>query len=517
MTMCKLTIATLRSLSALFAIMLFAALTPAKADPNDIAAASRSVVRVLVLPLDESETTPISHGSGIVVAPGIILTNNHVINEDSFDQPVRFMIVPAEGSATYAVEVVDRSPGNDLALLRTQEKARLVSASFYSGPIADGLDVFAIGYPGGVDIAQGLRSEDIIRPQTPVKTKGTYSTGRSAKGFETLLHTAPIGGGNSGGALVDGCGRVLGVNSFGTISDGSDAEFFFAVAVPEVTTFLRKNGVTVRSINGPCLSAAELSRAESDREAKARAKIEAENRKSDSIKSQTLGDAKRQAEYAIIGERENRMMMTVVLLLLALGAGGACWQLFERDRKDLAKLAAGGSAALMIAALMTFLTRPGFDQVDARIKAALQGDPNPAAREIIAKAGQKICTIDKGRSRITVSDSADVTFDWAVGGCINKRTQYADENGAWIRTLVPNNSQEVSIISFEPDKGSYRIERHLLGKDAMDKARAARNRYDANGCSAKPEAQDKVAQMNRAVRELLPEQANEVLQYNCKG
>jgi serine protease Do len=509
--------AVVRTAIAIWLMALALTALPARADPNDIAAASRSVVRVLIFPVDESETVPISHGTGVVVAPGVILTNNHVINEDEFDQPVRYVIVPAEGSETYPADIIDRSPRNDLALLKTRDKARMASAGFFIGPVTDGLDVFAIGYPGGVDVAQGLSSEDLIRPQTPVKTRGSLSAGRSAKEFETLLHTAPIGGGNSGGPLVDGCGRILGINSFGTISNGSDAEFFFAVAVREVTAFLRDNGVTARTVSGPCLSAAEVSQAESKREAAARAKIEAENRDRETAKSSTLGDARRLAEYAIISERENRMMLTVILLFLALGAGGACWQWHERGKLDYAKLAGGGLAALLIAALMTYLTRPGFDEVDARIKAALKDDSTPAAREVVAKAGKKICVIDRERSRITVSDTQDVKFDWAVGGCINNRTQYVEDGGQWVRTFVPGNEEQVSIVSFAPDTGSYRIERHLLGSEAMGKARAARNRYDVKGCVADKDKLDNITQMNGAVRELLPEQANEMLQFKCTG
>jgi hypothetical protein len=51
----------------------------------------------------------------------------------------------------------------------------------------------------------------------------------------------------------------------------------------------------------------------------------------------------------------------------------------------------------------------------------------------------------------------------------------------------------------------------------MDKAREARKNYEVQSCSADPAMLEKVAQMNRAVRELLPQQANEVLQFNCSG
>ena len=103
------------------------------------------------------------------------------------------------------------------------------------------------------------------------------------------------------------------------------------------------------------------------------------------------------------------------------------------------------------------------------------------------------------------------------GGCVNSRTQYAEGSGGWVRTLVPNNEAQVSIIAYDPKTSSYRIERHLLGEEAMGKAREARKRYEVQSCSADPAMLEKIGQMNTAVRELLPAQANEVLQFNCTG
>jgi serine protease Do len=511
----------LRRLALLLLSLVVLVSAPASADPADIAAASRSVVRVVVFS-EADPGVPIGHGSGVVVAPDMILTNAHVVDEDEFQTRITLTIVPAEGNRTYDAEVIDRSPANDLALIKLKNGARLTQAAFFGGSVEDGSDVFAIGYPGGVEIAQGLNMDDVMRPQVPVKTKGNISGGRSAKEFDTLLHTAAIGAGNSGGPLVDACGRVLGINSFGTISSGGDAEFFFAISDREIRTFLARNKVTARIIDTPCLSRTELSRAEAERAAAEKAKIEAANRDAETARTKTMGEARKDAEYAIIASRENRILLTILLLLGALGAAGSGWQLFERDRRDHGKLAYGGAAALLIAALLTWVTRPGFDQIDERAKAALKdvADPAgkaPAAKAIAANTGGQLCTIDRSRSRVTVSDTADVKFNWAAGGCVNGRTQYAEDAGRWVRTLVPNNEQQVSIISFDPTTSSYRIERHLLGAEAMGKAREARKRYEVQSCSADPAVLDKVAQMNRAVRELLPAQANEVLQFNCSG
>jgi serine protease Do len=506
----------LHRLTLIFALTAVLLGFPAHADPADIAAASRSVVRVVVFS-EADPGIPIGHGSGVVVAPDMILTNAHVVDEDAMETRITVSIVPSDGGKSYEADVIDRSTGNDLALIKLRNGARLTPGTFFGGAVEDGSDVFAIGYPGGVDIAQGLSMEDMMRPTVPVKTKGSISGGRSAKEFETLLHTAAIGSGNSGGPLVDACGRVVGINSFGTVSDGNDAEFFFAIANREVRNFLARNKVKFRSVDGPCLSRADLSRAEAERAAAEKAKIEAANREAEAAQTKTFSEARKDAEYAIIEERENRIMLTILLLLGALGAAGTGWQLFERERGNHGKIALALAAFMLIAALFAWFTRPGFDQIDERARAALSGSADPAAKAVVANAGPQICTIDRSRSRITISDAADVKFDWSAGGCINNRTQYAEDGGQWTRTLVPNKEQQVSIIQFDPKTSSYRIERHLLGAEAMGKAREARKRYDVQSCSADPAMLDKIGQMNRAVRELLPAQANEVLQFNCTG
>ncbi|NRB01500.1 MAG: serine protease, partial [Rhodobacteraceae bacterium] len=85
----------MRSLPRLFAILCAAllvplsAVSPAWADPGDIDAAARGVVRVVLIDSTGNEIVPITHGSGFAVSPTAIITNAHVIREALLDDTLR--------------------------------------------------------------------------------------------------------------------------------------------------------------------------------------------------------------------------------------------------------------------------------------------------------------------------------------------------------------------------------------------------------------------------------------------
>ena len=492
--------------------------TRTHADASDISAATRSVVRVAVFSSSEGQRTLIGHGSGVVVAPDKIVTNAHVVSDAQFDESVTFVIIPSEGSRSYEATLVAVSADKDLALLKLETGARLIPASVYTGVVGDGADVFAIGYPANVDAALQLSEDDTLRPQMPVKTRGNISAGRSSKSVDSLLHTAPIAPGNSGGPLVDACGRVVGINSFGSIAQGGGAEFYFAVSTRELSAFLGKQGVVFSAANGECRSVAELTRAEAEREAAERAKIEAENRIAAELRTGKEGKFRRDAEHTIITERENHIALAGLLLLLSAVAGGAAWQLAERGRREQMKVAASVGGVLLLAALVIFAMRPSFDEVESRVRAAMTPADGPTATVVKTSATgslKKRCVIQPERSRVTVSETADVLFDWTASGCINKRTQYVENAGTWSRSFVPNSDAQVSLVSYAPDSKTYRIERYLLGLDAMETARKARQRYEVKSCSTDIAVRDKIDNMNKAVREVLPTSPNELLVFAC--
>ena len=309
----------------------------------------------------------------------------------------------------------------------------------------------------------------------------------------------------------------MGANSFGSISDGNDAEFGFAVSAREILSFLRKAGVKVSATATPCRSAAEISLGEQQREAAARAAVEAAKEAEAEKRQQAESKLRTSISQDIIAERENRMAIAALMLVLSLLAAGGAAILMVQGKRNPAIGAAGGAAILVLGAVIVFLSRPDFTEIDDRVAAALQESedksvPQPAN---IATSGKYQCTINPQRSRITVSQENELPLEWAEGGCVNGRTQYGRDGAKWSRVFVPNQEQTVTISSFQPDRSEFTEERYLMGLDAMTKAREIRAKYGNKACTTDVKALADIEDMVKAIRAELPSQANESLVYEC--
>lgn len=504
-------VALFRRLSLL--LLLLAPAGAAHAEQQDIAAAARGVVRVVLVATDGSEAYFVGHGSGFAVAPDKVLTNAHVVELTREEKNLVIGVIPSEGTKTYGGHVIAYSPGNDLALIQLDE-GRLPVSTFYAGAVSDGQHVTAIGYPGTVDRAQGLGLKQLVEPMGTVKTSGNVSSGRSTQNFDTVLHTAPLAAGNSGGPLVDDCGRVLGVNSFGSVSDGNDAEFGFAVSWREVASFLRQAGVSSLHTIVPCRSMAEADAAAAaidQREAQAN---EESSRSREEKRDAEIAQARDVAEHEVLSARENAMAGAAVLLafaVLGLGAGGL---FYSQGREKRATWFLAGGGVLLFGALGLFFLKPSFSSIDERMK--LPDDGTAVTNGAFAWAGDNICRLDLSRSRLTVSPPNDAPLNWAEGGCVNGDTQYIESGTRWERAVVPAEGNFVSRSSFDPATGTLRAERWLPDIDTMEKARALLADGPAKGCSANPEQRARIATLRNDLSALLPAQPNERLVYHCQ-
>ena len=166
-------------------------------------------------------------GSGVVISSdGYIATNNHVVENATFIE----VIFPDRRS--YTAKIVGRDPNTDLALLKVNAKNLPMVAMGNSDNVEVGEWVLAVGYPfslnstvtAGIISAKG-RSIGIIHSNYPVPERGSDA-------IESFIQTdAAINAGNSGGALVDISGRLIGINTAIASLTGSYAGYAFAIPV----------------------------------------------------------------------------------------------------------------------------------------------------------------------------------------------------------------------------------------------------------------------------------------------
>ncbi|WP_347301862.1 serine protease [Croceibacterium sp. TMG7-5b_MA50] len=507
----------------LCALTLLAWAPQSRAEPSDIAAAARGVVRVVIIDRRGGQVTPVSHGSGFAVGAERVVTNAHVVQQAVDDPALAIGLVPSDGGDAIYARLVAVSPRNDLALLATTAPMRLPPLTISGNPEAEAGPVTAVGYPMNVDRAQGLSAGDLFRAVPPVKSSGFLSGRRPSREFDSLLHTAPIARGNSGGPLLDECGRVVGVNSFGAESGSADAEFFFAVSTRELLPFLGEHEVSPVVSVSACRTLAELDAAEAARAERASADAARRAQTAAAERAGQVADARQAEEWSIIAERENGMAAAFVLLLAGFAA--ALYGLFLREfpaaegAQDARhqRIAFAVSGLALAGAGGAWALRPGFNVIDDRVADRLAAGTQAGAEAPAAgDAGEYVCTLDDARSRRIGDAATDVTIGWVEGGCINGRTQYALTAGRWTRILVPEEEAAVSVNRFDPVTGEYRVDRYLLGRDVLGRARQARGSYEAPGCGGGAEAAVQLAERQQAVLNVLPPRPNERLVYQCR-
>jgi S1-C subfamily serine protease len=133
-------------------------------------------------------------GSGVVLRSDVVVTNEHVVRSN---RQVRIRYADGQESGG---EVLATDPLSDLAVIRTERK-NLPAAEFRAELPRPGDTVLAIGSPLGLEftVTAGIVS-------------GLHRTLPGGPQIELLQTDAPISPGNSGGALLDSAGRVIGIN-----------------------------------------------------------------------------------------------------------------------------------------------------------------------------------------------------------------------------------------------------------------------------------------------------------------
>ena len=180
-------------------------------------------------------------GSGVIISnDGYIVTNNHVVDGASDIE------VTLNDNRTFKAKVIGADPNTDIALIKIDAKDLPVIVFGNSDMLKVGEWVLAVGNPfnltstvtAGIVSAKG-RNINIINSQLPL---------------ESFIQTdAAVNPGNSGGALVNTRGELIGITTAIASQTGTYAGYAFAVPVSivqKVVADIRKYGIVQRAVLG---------------------------------------------------------------------------------------------------------------------------------------------------------------------------------------------------------------------------------------------------------------------------
>lgn len=166
----------------------------------------------------QTELQQTSLGSGVVLsADGYILTNNHVV--DGADA----LEVVAEGE-TYEAKLIGTDPSSDLAVIKVDGATLKPIEIGNSADLVVGEWVMAAGSPFGMEqsVSTGIVSA----------VNRSYADEESGAIYTNMIQTdAAINSGNSGGALVDAEGKLIGINTLIMSTSGTSSGVGFAIPV----------------------------------------------------------------------------------------------------------------------------------------------------------------------------------------------------------------------------------------------------------------------------------------------
>ena len=185
-------------------------------------------------------------GSGVVIgSDGYIVTNNHVIRE------AKSIEVVTNNNKSYKAEIVGKDPSTDIALLKIEAEGLSTVSFGDSDKIKLGEWVLAVGNPlnlnstvtAGIISAKG-RNINILASESDEDTAP----------IESFIQTdAAVNPGNSGGALVNEKGELIGINTAIKSPTGVFAGYSFAIPsniVQKVVADLKEFGIVQRAYIG---------------------------------------------------------------------------------------------------------------------------------------------------------------------------------------------------------------------------------------------------------------------------
>ncbi|HEY8719458.1 MarP family serine protease [Pengzhenrongella sp.] len=210
-----------------------AVITPGKTiDPATVATASGSVVQVIGVGCGG-----LVEGSGFVVAPGVVVTNAHVVAGVG-------KLTVTDGAGRHAATVVHFDPDEDLAVL-TSPAVQAPALRTDSSVLPPGATGAVLGYPGGGPLRE---SGSVVLRRTIAVGQNIYGKGTVNRSVYTVA--ANIEPGSSGGPLLTSEGTVAGVVFAKSVTQD---DVGYALTWSEVAADVRAASTRTAAVpNGAC-------------------------------------------------------------------------------------------------------------------------------------------------------------------------------------------------------------------------------------------------------------------------
>ena len=176
---------------------------------------------------DASHNTFIGSGSGIVISEdGYIVTNAHVLQSDGYHTVI------TNGDKKYDAKIIGRDSKTDIAVIKITADGLKPAKLGNSDETIVGEQVIAVGNPAGLSFTV----TDGIVSHIGRKIRGKNNTGFEMECIQTNAEISP---GNSGGALVNMYGQVIGITSSKLVSSTLEG-LGFAISINEALPIIEE-------------------------------------------------------------------------------------------------------------------------------------------------------------------------------------------------------------------------------------------------------------------------------------
>jgi serine protease Do len=460
---------------------------------SELREAERSVVRVLAVHFDETgQVVALVGGTGFVVAPGKIITNNHVIAKPDGVSKIVYYVVPDRfaGSAAKPAEVQEAWPQSDLAILSAPDITAPILHVAATPPGKEAI-VRAMGYPGVTDEMRGLAMKERLKPSEPYVTSGSIAlfsdTAPGGAKLDTIFHTAAIDHGNSGGPLLDQCGRLIGINTWsaaGAVSSDGSVEShpgqYAAIGASVMTRLLATVGVDARVENAPCVLGAGGGVASAQP-----AHVDTAN-----TVTKPAGPAPNHGRTLLLS-----------LIGAAVLVGGAIGVASLLQRQNTAFSGGGGGAS---GAPALSLGPTAFLALGVGVLALIgvvylfnppKAPPPPTAplavtTQPVARPGASLsCAFaaDQSLNPMAQAGTLSMSFDPALG-CLNGHSAYAMVDGRYVRLTVNEKDHIASRLEMSGDMKTFTRRDYALGDEALAAIAADRQSLGPPNCPVSADA-----------------------------